>query len=100
MRLDTLGSERLGLPGNSQRNVQFETSRPLGKPTVTEKVENFWLLPGKTYTRTIVAKYKPTAFSLVVDDFAVKYVTKADARHLRNTLLRHYEITTDWDGAV
>jgi hypothetical protein len=33
---------------------------------------------------------KPTAFSLVVDDFAVKYVTTADAHHLRNALLRHY----------
>jgi hypothetical protein len=43
---------------------------------------------------------KPTAFSLVVDDFAVKYVTEADAHHLRNALLRHYEITTDWDGTV
>jgi hypothetical protein len=43
---------------------------------------------------------KPTAFSLVVDDFSVKYVTKADAYHLRNALLRHYEITTDWDGKV
>jgi hypothetical protein len=36
----------------------------------------------------------------VVDYFAVKYVTTADAHHLRNALLRHYEITTDWDGKV
>jgi hypothetical protein len=36
----------------------------------------------------------------VVDDFAVKYVTEADAHHLRNALLRHYEITTDWGGTV
>jgi hypothetical protein len=43
---------------------------------------------------------KPTAFSLVVDDFAVKDVTTADAHHLRNALLRHYEITMDWDGTV
>jgi hypothetical protein len=43
---------------------------------------------------------KPTAFSLVVDDFAVKYVTLADAHHLRNALLRNYEITTDWGGTV
>jgi hypothetical protein len=33
---------------------------------------------------------KPTAFSLLVDDFYVKYVTTADAHHLRNALLRHY----------
>jgi hypothetical protein len=43
---------------------------------------------------------KPTAFSLVVDDFAAKYVTESDAHHLRNALLRHYEITTDWGGTV
>jgi hypothetical protein len=43
---------------------------------------------------------KPTAFSLVVDDFAVKYVTKYDAKHLRDALLRHYEITTDWEVSM
>jgi hypothetical protein len=43
---------------------------------------------------------KPTAFSLVVDDFAVKYVTLADVHHLCNALLRSYEITTDWGGTV
>jgi hypothetical protein len=41
-----------------------------------------------------------SAFSLVVDDFAITYVTLADAHHLRNALLRNYEITTDWGGTV
>jgi hypothetical protein len=43
---------------------------------------------------------KPTASSLVVDDFSVKYITTADAHHICNALLRHYEITTDWNGTV
>jgi hypothetical protein len=43
---------------------------------------------------------KPTALSLVVDDFAVKYVTESDANHLHDALLQHYEITTDWEGTV
>jgi hypothetical protein len=43
---------------------------------------------------------KPTDFSLVVDDFAVKYVIKSDANHLRDTLLQNYKITTDWEGTV
>jgi hypothetical protein len=42
----------------------------------------------------------PTAFILVVDDFTVNYVAEADAHHLRNALVRNYEITTDWVGAV
>jgi hypothetical protein len=43
---------------------------------------------------------KPTALSLVVDDFAFKYVTKSDANHLCDALLQHYEITMDWEGTV
>jgi hypothetical protein len=35
-----------------------------------------------------------------VDAFAVKYVGKENAHHLRNALLRNYEITTDWAGKV
>jgi hypothetical protein len=33
-----------------------------------------------------------------VDAFAVKYVGTENAHHLRNALLHHYEITTDWGG--
>jgi hypothetical protein len=43
---------------------------------------------------------KPMAFSLVVDDFAVKYVAENDVHHLRNTRLRNYKITTDWGVKV
>jgi hypothetical protein len=35
-----------------------------------------------------------------VDDFAVKYVGKQHAEHLRNALLRTYELTTDWTATV
>jgi hypothetical protein len=45
-------------------------------------------------------KTRSIAFTLVVDDFAVKYVGKDNAHHLRNALLRNYEITTDWGGTV
>jgi hypothetical protein len=35
-----------------------------------------------------------------VDDFAVKYVGKQHAEHLRNALLQTYELTTDWKATV
>jgi hypothetical protein len=41
-------------------------------------------------------KTRPISFTLIVDDFAVKYVGKQHAEHLRNALLRTYELTTDW----
>jgi hypothetical protein len=45
-------------------------------------------------------KTRSIALTLVVDDFAVKYVGKDNAHHLCNVLLRHNEITTDWGGTV
>jgi hypothetical protein len=35
-----------------------------------------------------------------VDDFAVKYVGRQHAEHLRNALFRTYELTTDWMATV
>jgi hypothetical protein len=43
---------------------------------------------------------RPISFTLVVDDFAVKYVGKQHAEHLRNALLQTYELTTDWTATV
>jgi hypothetical protein len=45
-------------------------------------------------------KTRPIAFSLIVDDFAVKYVGKQHADHLRNALLQSYELTTNWAANV
>jgi hypothetical protein len=45
-------------------------------------------------------KTRPIAFSLTVDDFAVKYVGKQHADHLRNARLKSYELTTDWEAKV
>jgi len=38
----------------------------------------------------------PMAFSLVVDDFGIKYVGKENAEHLLATLREHYTISVDW----
>lgn len=40
-----------------------------------------------------------TDFSLVVDDFGVKYTTKEGAQHLIDTLQKLYTITIDWTGS-
>jgi hypothetical protein len=51
--------------------------------------------PGLWLTKT-----RPISFTLVVNDFAVKYVDKQHAEHLRNALLRTYEVTTDWTAMM
>jgi hypothetical protein len=41
---------------------------------------------------------RPISFTLVVDDFGIKYVGKEHALHLLNILKEHYEIAVDWTG--
>lgn len=44
-------------------------------------------------------KTRPISFSLVVDDFGVKYQVTEHAEHLILTLREKYVITLDWTGA-
>jgi hypothetical protein len=42
---------------------------------------------------------RPISFALVVDDFGIKYVNKADAEHLVDTLQQvGYKLSQEWDG--
>ena len=41
---------------------------------------------------------RPIAFTLVVDDFGVKLVSKADAQHLIDVLQQQYTIKVNWAG--
>jgi hypothetical protein len=43
---------------------------------------------------------RPISFSLVVDDFGVKYVGKEHALHLIHTLKKWYKLAVDWDGKI
>jgi hypothetical protein len=55
----------------------------------TEHTHGLW----KHHTR-------PILFSLVVDNFGVKYVGKQHADHLYNALEEHYEAACDWEGKL
>ena len=39
------------------------------------------------------------SFTLVVDDFGVKYVAEDDAKHLISCLKQHYKVSEDWTGS-
>ena len=44
---------------------------------------------------------KPISFTLIVDNFGVKYTNKNDAQELMTILCKHYEaVTEDWKGTV
>ena len=44
--------------------------------------------------------YAPHLFSLVVDDFGIKYVGKQHAQHLFTSLRENYKIIEDWTGEL
>jgi hypothetical protein len=72
----------------------------LANQLLQKRLKPFGYYPARQTPGLWLHNTKTPAFSLVVDAFAVKYVTTADAHHLCNALLRHYEITTDWNGTV
>jgi hypothetical protein len=72
----------------------------LANQLVQKRLKPFCYHPARHTPGLCLHNTKPTAFSLVVDDFEVKNVTETDAHHLRNAMLRHYEITTDCGGKV
>ena len=43
-------------------------------------------------------EWRQISFTLIVDDFGVKYVGEENANHLIGVLEEHYKITKDWDG--
>ena len=45
-------------------------------------------------------KYRPVWFTLVVDDFGVKYIGKEHADHLFSVLRQYYEVEIDWGGEL
>ena len=45
-------------------------------------------------------KTRRTTFVLCVDDFGVKYFSKADAQHLIDALQTNYSLTIDWSGSL
>ena len=45
-------------------------------------------------------KTRPIWFTLVVDDFGIKYIGREHAEHLLGILREFYEVEEDWDGAL
>jgi hypothetical protein len=41
---------------------------------------------------------RPIQFTLVADDFGVKYVGRDHIEHLKKVLKEHYKVTTNWTG--
>jgi hypothetical protein len=72
----------------------------LAKQLLQQRLTHYGCYPARHTLGLWLHKTRSIAFTLVVDDFAFKYVAKYNAHHLRNALLQNYEIATDWGGTI
>jgi hypothetical protein len=72
----------------------------LAKQLLQTSLAPFRYYPARHTPGLWLHKTRPISFTLIVDAFAIKYVGKQHAEHLRNALLRIYELTTDWTATV
>jgi hypothetical protein len=56
----------------------------------------FGYYPARHTPEIWLHKTRTISFTLIMDDFVVKYVDKQHAEHLRKPLLRAYKLMTDW----
>jgi hypothetical protein len=72
----------------------------LANQLLQTRLSPFGYYPARNTPGLWLHKTRPILFTLNVDDFAVKYVGKQHAEHLRNALLRTCGLTTDWSATV
>jgi hypothetical protein len=68
----------------------------LANQLLQTRLVSFGYYPARHTPGIWLRNTRPIAFSVIVDNFAFKYVGKQDADHLRNALLQSYELTIDW----
>jgi hypothetical protein len=73
----------------------LKQARLLANQLLKTRMAPFGYYPARQTPGLWLHRTRPISFTLVLDDFAVKYVGKKHAEHLRNALLRTYELTTD-----
>jgi hypothetical protein len=72
----------------------------LANQLLQTRVAPFGYYPARHTPGLWLHKTRSISFTLIVYDFAVKYVGKQHAEHLRNALLQTYELTMDWTATV
>ena len=68
---------------------------PDGEYTMTVWHSRFKTADAERKQTVSLAGNQPLTFTLVVDDFGVKYINKDDTHHLANVLGKYYETSKD-----
>ena len=72
----------------------------LANKLLTKRLKVFGYSPCKHTPGLWKHDWRPIQFSLVVDDFGIKYVGREHAEHLIAALKQNYKLSVDWTGAL
>ncbi len=72
----------------------------LANVKLTKHLAKYGYHPTKYTLGLWTLESKPIAFTLTVDDFLIKYSTKADADHLLSALKDQHVISEDWAAKI
>ena len=70
----------------------------LAQQLLDQRLNKHGYVQNQAFPRLWMHKTHPISFTLVVDDFGVKYFGSEHAMHLVNILEEHYKILEDWKG--
>jgi hypothetical protein len=73
-------------------------ARILAQMLLEERLNKHGCMQNKAILGLWTHQSRPISFTLVVDDFGIKYVGQEHAMHLISILKEHYELSEDWKG--
>ncbi len=82
----------------SKRECMAYRRRSLLQELLADRLKQHGYTQSETTPGLWSYKTHPIQFSLIIDDFGVKFVGKENALHLLNTIQKYYKCSYDWDG--
>ena len=73
-------------------------AKNIAQQLLEKQLQQHGYLQSKTTPGLWKRDTQPISFTLVVDDFGVKYVGKENAQHLLDTVQQFYKCSCKWDG--
>jgi len=94
---DTIDKYNLASKVDQNGNVHCEVQRGMyGLPQAGIIAQE--LLEERLQKAGYTQEWQPISFTLVVDDFGIKYIGKEHVKHLIKSLKEHYKAEEDWEG--
>ena len=68
--------------------------------SLLKHLELYWYHPYRKKIGLCKHNSQPIHFTLIVEDFGVKYLGKEHALHLKSALETKHRVTKDWEGKL